>query len=68
MNLYQTAGIVEDYYEDFDELQEEKVEEINNASAQNSGPIWYESYDELDPLAEQARAQLQNGKLLQQEI
>lgn len=61
MNLYQTTGIMEENYDDVDEMKE-KVEEINNA-AQNPEPICDESYDDLDAVAEQVLDQLQNGML-----
>ena len=63
MNVNQTTGIMEENYDDVDEMKE-KVEEMNNALAQNPEPICEESYDDLDTVAEQAREQLQNGMLL----
>jgi len=58
--LYYITGIMEENYDDVDEMKA-KVEEINNAEAKNTEPICDESYDDLDAVAEQAREHLQNG-------
>lgn len=52
---------MEENYDDVDEMKA-KVEEMNNAEAENPEPICEESYDDLDTVAEQAREHLQNGR------
>lgn len=58
----QTSGILEENYDDVDEIKE-KVNEINRSmdEAQNAEPICEESYDDLDTVAEEAQNHLRNG-------
>ena len=60
----QSLGILEENYDDVDEIKQ-KVNEINQNldGAQNNEPICEESYDDLDTVVEQAQLQLKNGNM-----